>query len=51
MEKKPFVSVVVPGFNEEAIVVENLTRLYDHMRTLDAKYEWELVFVDDGSFR
>ena len=49
MEKKPFVSVVVPGFNEEAIVVENLTRLYDHMRTLDAKYEWELVFVNDGS--
>jgi dolichol-phosphate mannosyltransferase len=45
---KPLISIVVPVFNEEL----NLRGLHDTvtvvMKTL-AEYDWEFVFVDDGS--
>jgi glycosyltransferase involved in cell wall biosynthesis len=46
---KPFASVVVPAFNEEAIIERNLTLLYDYMETLKDEFEWELIIVNDGS--
>ena len=46
---KPMVSVVVPGYNEEAIVVKHLEIICDYMKTLEDRYRWELVFVNDGS--
>jgi glycosyltransferase involved in cell wall biosynthesis len=46
---RPFVSVLVPGYNEEAVVEDNLQVLCDHMKALEDRYRWELVFVDDGS--
>ena len=47
--EKPLVSIVVPGYNEEAIVVKNLTRMCDYMAGLNQEYNWELIFVNDGS--
>ena len=44
-----FVSIVVPGYNEENLVEKNLTILCDYMETLENRYRWELVFVNDGS--
>ena len=46
---KPLVSVVVPGFNEEAVVQRNLACLVDYLKTIEDDFQWELVFVDDGS--
>ena len=46
---KPFVSVVVPAFNEADVIVDTLGRLIDHLHTLDARFRWEIVVVDDGS--
>ena len=46
----PMVSIVVPGYNEEAIVVKHLEILCDYMKTIESRYRWELVFVNDGSF-
>jgi glycosyltransferase involved in cell wall biosynthesis len=46
---KPFVSLVVPGYNEAAIVEKNLATLHQYMGTLAAEYRWEIVFVNDGS--
>ncbi len=46
---KPFVSVVVPGYNEAAILVRNLGRICEYMDTLADRYAWELIFVNDGS--
>ena len=46
---KPLVSIVVPGYNEEAIVVKNLTRICDYMADLKKEYDWELIFINDGS--
>ena len=47
---KPMVSVVVAGYNEEAIVVKHLEIICDYMKTMEDRYRWELVFVNDGSF-
>jgi glycosyltransferase involved in cell wall biosynthesis len=49
LRPRPFVSVLVPGYNEEAVVEDNLQVLCDHMTELEDRYRWELVFVDDGS--
>src|ERR1700736_5492083 len=49
VDVKPFVSVLVPGYNEEAIVERNLQTLCDYMATLEDRYRWEIVFIDDGS--
>ena len=46
---KPLVSIIVPGYNEEAIVVQNLTRICDYMTGLINEYDWELIFINDGS--
>jgi undecaprenyl-phosphate 4-deoxy-4-formamido-L-arabinose transferase len=47
MKRQPLVSVVVPVYNEEAVLPQFLARLYRAMDALDIRYE--VVFVDDGS--
>lgn len=46
---KPKVSLVIPGYNEEAIVASNLTVISEYMKGLEDKFDWELVFINDGS--
>ncbi len=46
---RPLVSVLVPAYNEEAIVEQNLSRLCNYLDSLNHKYRWELIFVNDGS--
>jgi glycosyltransferase involved in cell wall biosynthesis len=46
---QPSVSVVVPAYNEAALLKDTLTRLHDYLCTLDDSYRWEMVVVDDGS--
>lgn len=47
--KKHFVSVVVPCYNEEAILQNNLKRVIDFLDSRREKHSWEIVLVDDGS--
>lgn len=47
--QKPFVSIVVPAYNEERIIVKNLTVLCEYMKSLEQEYQWELIVVNDGS--
>ena len=48
-EGNPFVSIVVPGYNEAAIIEQNLSEIYEYMQSLENEYRWELIFVNDGS--
>ena len=48
-EQLPSVSVVVPAFNEAPIIGWSLATMHEYLHTLDDRYEWELVVVDDGS--
>lgn len=45
----PFISIVLPCYNEEAILENNLTIIISYLRDLSTKYDWEIVIIDDGS--
>lgn len=42
-----FLSVVIPVFNEERIIRQNLSRVINFLNKKN--YRWELIIVDDGS--
>ncbi|MEO7834862.1 MAG: glycosyltransferase family 2 protein [Ginsengibacter sp.] len=46
---KPFVSIVIPCYNEEAILKNNLNSIVDFMQERNSRYDWEIVIIDDGS--
>ncbi|MDQ3522375.1 MAG: glycosyltransferase family 2 protein, partial [Gemmatimonadota bacterium] len=48
MSGKKLLSVVVPCYNEEAVIEETHQRLTEVLRRLD-DLEYELIYVDDGS--
>jgi glycosyltransferase involved in cell wall biosynthesis len=45
----PFVTVLVPAYNEEAIIERSLTEIVAFLESIEHKYTWELVVVNDGS--
>lgn len=49
VHSKPTVTILVPAYNEAGIIKESLTVLSDHMQSLEHKYEWEILVVNDGS--
>jgi len=48
-ESRPLVSLVLPAYNEAAIVERNLEKLCRFMAGLESEYRWEIVLVNDGS--
>lgn len=48
-QEKQLVSVVLPAFNEAAILREHLEILSDYLETEQDDFDWELVIVNDGS--
>lgn len=44
------ISIVVPCFNEEEVFAETYRRLTETLSQIDkTKYDYELIFVNDGS--
>lgn len=48
-EHRPYVSVVVPAYNEASILKNNLEILSKYLDLIENKYRWELIIVNDGS--
>ena len=48
-DEKPWVSLIVPAYNEAEIIEHSLTILCRYMTSCEADYRWELIVVDDGS--
>ncbi len=46
---KPFISIVLPCYNEEAILRLNLDTIIKYLESKSEKYQWEIVIVNDGS--
>jgi glycosyltransferase involved in cell wall biosynthesis len=46
---KTFISIVVPCYNEEAILPCNLTTIINYLESKSHKYRWEIIIIDDGS--
>ncbi|MEM8804682.1 MAG: glycosyltransferase family 2 protein [Cyanobacteria bacterium P01_G01_bin.38] len=45
----PMVSIVVPAYNESLILWDNLQILCEYLVSLEDRYRWEIVLVNDGS--
>lgn len=48
-ENNPFVTIVLPAYNEEAIVYDNTHKIVKYLEKLEYKYTWEIIIVNDGS--
>lgn len=46
---KVFISVILPCFNEEAILETNFKTISDFLETRSQKYSWEILIINDGS--
>jgi len=46
---KPFISIVLPCYNEEAILDENFKIIHFFLESRDSKYLWEILIINDGS--
>lgn len=45
----PLVSVVLPVYNEAALLRKHVTEICNHLISLEDRYRWELIVVNDGS--
>ncbi|NJO12648.1 MAG: glycosyltransferase family 2 protein [Gammaproteobacteria bacterium] len=48
-DPRPLVTVVLPAFNESAILEDNLAVVQDYLRTLEREYRFEVLIINDGS--
>lgn len=46
---KTFVSIVLPCYNEEAILDLNVRKLLSYLDSKSEKYTWEILIINDGS--
>jgi len=46
---KPFISIIAPCYNEEAILESNLYKIITALEKIENKYRWEILIVNDGS--
>jgi glycosyltransferase involved in cell wall biosynthesis len=47
--EKTFISIVLPCYNEEAILDANLNLIISYLQSKSDKYLWEIVIINDGS--
>ena len=49
VDARPLVSIVLPCYNEAAILEANLEVVQSYLRTLEGEYRFEVLIVNDGS--
>ena len=45
----PLVTIITPAYNEAAILQKNLQTLSEYLQTLENRFRFELVIINDGS--
>lgn len=45
----PLLSVIVPVFNEQALLEVHLKKIIAYLESLESEFRWEVVIVNDGS--
>jgi glycosyltransferase involved in cell wall biosynthesis len=48
-DSRPLVSIVLPAFNEAALLADNLAATFAYLRTLEGQYRFEVLVINDGS--
>lgn len=46
---RPLVTIVLPAYNEAAVLKENFAVVEDYLCTLDSAYRFEILLINDGS--
>ena len=46
---KPLISIALPCYNEEVILKSNIGTVVNYLKSIDHKYDWEIVIINDGS--
>lgn len=49
VDSSPFITVVLPCYNEEAILETNLCQIINYLNSNLKNYKWEIVAINDGS--
>lgn len=49
IKSKPFFSVILPCYNEEAILQNNINTISKYLESKRHKYFWEILIINDGS--
>jgi len=49
MKKKPFISLILPAYNEESIIIKSVGVIVDYMKSKEDKFSWEILIINDGS--
>jgi len=49
IDKNPFLSIILPCYNEEAILQNNISLINNYMESKRHKYLWEILLINDGS--
>lgn len=47
--ERPLLSVIVPVFNEQALLVDHLYQIVSYLKSIEGEFRWEVVIVNDGS--
>ncbi|MEO5893870.1 MAG: glycosyltransferase family 2 protein [Ferruginibacter sp.] len=45
----PYITIILPCYNEEAILPANLNTILDYLDGKSHKYKWEVLLINDGS--
>lgn len=48
-EPTPSISIILPCYNEEAILGKNIDTIIQYIQTEMAQYPWEIILINDGS--
>ncbi len=48
-QRLPSLTIVLPAYNEEALIGETLDRVTEYLEGVEDRYTWEILAINDGS--
>ena len=45
----PLISVILPAYNEEALLEDHVEQVCGYLRSIEDRYRWEVLVINDGS--
>ena len=48
-ERLPSLTIVLPAYNEEALIADTLDKVTAYLEGIEDRYSWEILAINDGS--